>query len=268
MGERRRRWQYYDLAFGPVRTHALDLYEALFCQDASRPVRDVLELGCGTGRWLIALGGRGYRMTGVDFDAAALALAREKCRERGVEVRLINQDLASWIPDDSYDAVIAPNNTLKWMPSHDLLRRCLTQAAFALRSGGSAIFDLSVEAANWKSLDWGTEADMEEHAWVSKFEGPGVSGEYRCFSSVPNLDKAQAPFVERFVCRDHGEEIAFEERTTWLWFSAGELTEWVSETGLLENAKFYNRGTHTPTEVGRTDLEEDFGQYLLVCRRC
>ena len=68
---RKKRWQYYDLAFGPVKTERLDLNESLFSQNASRPVRDILELGCGTGRWLIALAKRGYRMTGVDFDDAA-----------------------------------------------------------------------------------------------------------------------------------------------------------------------------------------------------
>ena len=275
---RGRRWQYYDLAFGPVRAERLDLYELLFCQNASRPVRDVLELGCGTGRWLIALGKRGYRMTGVDFDHAALALAREKCKETGLRVRLIEHDLVSWTPDDSYDAVIAPNNTLKWLPNHDLLRRCITQAALALRPGGIVIFDLTFEEASWRFCDWGIEDELEEavhevtterseHAWVSKFTGAGVSGEYRCFCGMPNLDKSLIPFIERFVCQDYGEEVVLEDKTTWLLFSAGEFTDWVLETDLLDNVKFYDRKARSPTEILQSHLENVGSQCLIVCRR-
>ncbi len=206
-------------------------------------------------------------MTGVDFDDAALALAREKCDERKMRVRLLNQNLALWNPDSSYDAVIAPNNVLKWMPDHNSLRRCIAQSALALRQGGIAIFDLTTVPANWKELDWGTEADMAEHAWVSKFEGTGVSGEYRCFMSVPDVDEVKAPYVERFVCQDHAEQVVLEERTAWLLFTARQLTEWISETGLLGHARFYDRGASIPTEIALTDLEHDWGQRLVVCRR-
>ncbi|MBM3238658.1 class I SAM-dependent methyltransferase [Candidatus Poribacteria bacterium] len=264
---RKKRWQYYDLAFGPVRVERLELYESLFHQNASRPVRDILELGCGTGRWLTALSKRGYRMTGVDFDDAALNLAREKCKEMGLRVRLIEQDLASWAPDDSYDAVIAPNNALKWLPDHDLLRRCITQAALALRPGSILVLDLTFEEANWRFCDWGTEDELREHAWVSKFTDTGVSGEYRCCCGVPNLDKGLILFIERFFCQEHSKEVVLEYKTTWLLFSAGEFTDWVLETGLLENIKFYDRKAHIPIELAQSDLEDVGGQCLMVCRR-
>lgn len=262
-------WKYYDVAFGPVKLERLELYESLFRQNASRPVRDILELGCGTGRWIIALGERGYRMTGVDFDNAALTYAHEKCKKMGLYVRLIERDLASWTPDDLYDAVIAPNNTLKWLFSHDLLRRCITEAALALRPGGIVIFDLSFEEANWRFCDWGSEGELEEseHAWVSKFTGAGVSGEYRCFYGMPNLDKGLIPFIERFVCQDNGEEVVLEDKTRWLLFSAGEFIDWVLETGLLDNIKFYDRKAHSPTEILFSHLENVGGQCLIVCRR-
>jgi SAM-dependent methyltransferase len=206
-------------------------------------------------------------MTGVDFDDAALTLAREKCREMGLRVRLVEDDLASWTPDDSYDAVISPNNTLKWLPNHDLLRRCITQAALALRPGGIVIFDLSFQEANWWSCDWGTEDELEARAWVSKFTGAGVSGEYRCFCGMPNLDKGIIPFIERFVCRDNGEEVVLEDKTTWLLFSAGEFADWVLEIGLLEDIKFYDRKARSSVEIKQPDLENVGGQCFLVCKR-
>jgi len=206
-------------------------------------------------------------MTGVDIDDAALSLAREKCDQSRLPVRLVNEDLATWVPDDSYDAVIAPNNVLKWMRNRDLLRRCIAQSALALRPGGIALFDLTIEPTVWKSLDWGTEADMAEHAWVSRFQGPGISGEYRCFMSVPDAEEIQAPYVERFVCQDHGEQIVLEERTAWLLFTARQLAEWISETGSLGDAKFYERGKSVPVEIAIADLDREWRQCLIASRK-
>ena len=76
--ERNRRWRYYDLAFGPATPESLNAYESLFSQVALCPVKDILELGCGTGRYLSGLGERGYTMTGVDADPVALAMAKDK----------------------------------------------------------------------------------------------------------------------------------------------------------------------------------------------
>lgn len=264
---RKKRWQYYDLAFGSVKAETLDIYESLFCQEASRSIRDVLELGCGTGRFLIAFGKRGYAMSGVDFDTTALALAREKCKEIGLCARLIKHDLDSWTPRDSYDAVISPNNTLKWLPNHDSLQRCITQAFSALRPGGIAIFDLTFEEMNWRSCNWGSEDELEEHAWVSKFKGVGIFGEYRCFYGMPNLRKGLIPFVERFICHDHSKKVILENRTTWLLFSAREFRDWVLKTRIVDNVKFYDKKAYSPSEIALPNLEKDDRQCLIVCRR-
>ena len=263
----KRRWQYYDLAFGPVREERVQLYETIFTANASRSVRDVLELGCGTGRFLVALGTRGYVMTGVDRDTTALELAREKTEKVGVHPRFIEADLGSWEPNDWYDAVIAPNNVLKWLRTHETLRRCITQAALALRAGGVAIFDLTFEERNWRSADWRDDAHLEEHGWVSEFERPGIAGEYRAFYCAPKLDDGTVTLVERFSCQEQGRQVAIEKRSQWLLFSAREFTAWAAETGLLEHAIFYARRGPSATEVSWADLEETGGQCLLVCRR-
>jgi SAM-dependent methyltransferase len=264
---RTRRWEYYDLAFGPVRAERADLYEELFRQAADGVVSDVLELGCGTGRWLIALGGRGYGMTGVDIDADALSLAGQKCRAAGVAASFVRQDLASWRPAGSYDAVIAPNNALKWLPSGEAIRSCLAQVALAVRAGGVAILDLSFEPADWRTADWPGEEDLAAHAFVSSFTGPGLTGEYRCFYGTPDLAEGTIPLVERFVCRDGGREVVLEERSPWLMFSAGQFCDWVGASGLLSAPRFYERRTAAPSEIALSDLDANGGQCLAVIRR-
>jgi SAM-dependent methyltransferase len=44
----------------------------------------VLDLGCGVGRHVVDLGGRGFRMAGIDISPTGLRLTREACAERGI----------------------------------------------------------------------------------------------------------------------------------------------------------------------------------------
>lgn len=55
-----------------------DLVQTALKQYASAPVRDVLDIGCGTGGHAIDLGQRGYAMTGVDLSPHMLEHARSK----------------------------------------------------------------------------------------------------------------------------------------------------------------------------------------------
>ncbi len=59
--------------------------------DAALPLEGarVLEIGCGTGESTVALGEQGARVTGLDVDANALAIGRERCRVYGVEAEFI-----------------------------------------------------------------------------------------------------------------------------------------------------------------------------------
>ena len=59
------------------------------------PYGSALDLGCGSGLWSIELARRGWEVTGVDIVPKALAAARERIREAGVEVRLLEGDITA-----------------------------------------------------------------------------------------------------------------------------------------------------------------------------
>ena len=84
------RWTALAAQGGSVHGEA-DLVDALL-QDLGGTA--VLDGGCGTGRVAIELARRGYRVTGVDADAAMLATARSKAPE----LTWIEADLAE-LPD-------------------------------------------------------------------------------------------------------------------------------------------------------------------------
>ena len=54
--------------------------------------RDVLEIGCGTGRHTLRLAGQGNRVTGLDLSPGMLAIARDKLKTYE-EVRLVEADV-------------------------------------------------------------------------------------------------------------------------------------------------------------------------------
>ena len=65
---------------------------------SDRPLQDVvlIDVGCSIGTMAIEFAKRGFRARGVDFDAAALAIGRDLCREEGVRVEFHRGDVADW----------------------------------------------------------------------------------------------------------------------------------------------------------------------------
>jgi len=73
------------------------------------PPAEILDIGGGPGRYAIALAGRGYTVSLADLAATNLALAQEKAREAGVQLRRALQadarDLGV-LPEEAFDAVL------------------------------------------------------------------------------------------------------------------------------------------------------------------
>ena len=54
---------------------------------------DAVDIGCGCGNHAVWLAGQGFRTTGIDISPAAIALARQLAREKGVECRFVAGDV-------------------------------------------------------------------------------------------------------------------------------------------------------------------------------
>jgi SAM-dependent methyltransferase len=59
------------------------------------PYGPALDLGTGSGIWGVELARRRWQVTGVDIVEKALRRARERVREAGVDVRLVNADVTA-----------------------------------------------------------------------------------------------------------------------------------------------------------------------------
>jgi hypothetical protein len=108
----------YDKAFAPLLLLQYDLL--LLLQWFAKPGR-VLDLGCGTGRAMLALGQCGYDVTGVDLSPSMLARAREKLDAEGLtNAKLVEGNLAD-LPMD------------KLAPPYELL--CLYSSVIRIGQG-------------------------------------------------------------------------------------------------------------------------------------
>lgn len=63
--------------------------------DRDAPYGPSLDLGCGTGRWSILLAKRGWEVTGIDVVPTAVRAARERVREEGAEVEILEGDVTA-----------------------------------------------------------------------------------------------------------------------------------------------------------------------------
>ncbi|MEP6763943.1 MAG: class I SAM-dependent methyltransferase [Gemmatimonadaceae bacterium] len=98
--------------------------------------RDVLELGCGTGKNTVWLAESARHVTSLDFSAGMLSVARE--RVRAANVQFMQHDVRELWPvaDNSVDVVVG-NLVLEHV--EDLLP-VYHEAARVLRSGGQLYF--------------------------------------------------------------------------------------------------------------------------------
>jgi trans-aconitate 2-methyltransferase len=103
------------LAFGAERTRpAADLLARVALSAPSR----VADLGCGPGNSTALLRARwpGAVIEGIDSSPEMLRDARE----RGVDARFVEADLARWTPDAPFD-VLYSNAALQWLKDHETL---------------------------------------------------------------------------------------------------------------------------------------------------
>ena len=102
--------------------------------------RDVLELGCGTGRVAVPLARAGLRVTGVDLSPAMLSVARS--RAEGLPLRLVEGDMRTLDLGERFGAVFVPLGGLQHMATAAEVAAALATVARHLDAGGQAVVDV------------------------------------------------------------------------------------------------------------------------------
>jgi len=97
---------YDRLRFGSEGGRYLDEVEKEIVSQFLKGV-SVLELGTGTARYGVFLGGKGYKFTGIDITRGMLKIAKEKCLYAGLDSSLIEMDAENLsFRDNQFDSAI------------------------------------------------------------------------------------------------------------------------------------------------------------------
>ena len=128
--------------------------------------RRVLDIGCGTGVFVLLLADRGIEAVGVDPDQASIDVARTKPgRER---VRWIHGD-ATALPPLRVDLATMTANAAQEIADPQVWRKTLRGAYEALRPGGHLVFETRDPAKRaWEA--WNREASYR----VTEIPGVGA----------------------------------------------------------------------------------------------
>lgn len=131
-----------------------DLYCALFNQqfpDSSEEItyykdiltgyscRNIIELGCGTGRICEHLVGSGFKLLGIDNSREMLNFSKHSRQVPTVEMDMTRLGFSR-----SFDAALLPCNTLNLLKNEETIARCLDEIRQVLRNSGLLILHLFV----------------------------------------------------------------------------------------------------------------------------
>jgi SAM-dependent methyltransferase len=112
----------------------------------------LLDVGCGSGKWLLTMRGLGWQGEGVDFDDAAVRVGRQ----RGLTVHFGSVEQQNY-PEESFDAIIL-NHVIEHVPEPV---RTVNECRRILKRGGkivlctpnSSSLGHRVFKENWRGLE-------------------------------------------------------------------------------------------------------------------
>jgi len=131
--------------------------------------RQVLDTACGTGMHAIALGSRGYRVTGADASSGMVSVGRANAERAEVPVAFVDAAFGGHaeVVDGGFDAVLCLGNSLPHALTVAELDAALADFRACLRPGGIAIiqsrnFDSVLDQGNrWMGPQGHDEDDVE-----------------------------------------------------------------------------------------------------------
>lgn len=201
-------------------------------------VKTVLDVGCGTGIYLVGLKKKGFYVEGLDLSESML----KEVRKKDSKIKLYNQDMSSFKISKKYDSILCLSSTLTSLPNFGLIKKTLKNIFNHLTSEGIFILDLpnhSVEITKYNNVK-------------KQISGKIPKGRANfTFFSTKNGNKWKQVWSGEII-RD-GKKIKFKELWEELIYSPEELENFLKKVGFktlkaygsLDGEKFHkNKSCH------------------------
>jgi glycine/sarcosine N-methyltransferase len=163
------------------------------------PPASVLDCTCGIGTQVLPLAALGYRVTGTDVSALAVARARREADARGITVDLATADVRSVdesLGGERFDAVISCDNALPHLLTDADLNRALGSIRRCLRDDGVLL--ASIRDYDALAADRPTGTPVAMHGTPGRRHGSG-----QAWTWPPDGDHVDITLV---VFEEHGTE--------------------------------------------------------------
>jgi SAM-dependent methyltransferase len=233
-------WAFDLLIARPVRNECSAIAAWLEARNVL-PGADLLDAGCGTGRYAVELARCGYVVQGIDLSAELVDVARNSIDAAPITVSFVVGDITK-LPTDRYDAILC-RGVLNDFIDDEARGAVLATFARALRPSGVLILDVR---------EWEASAARKTREPVFKKSVDTDRGQLT-FTSLTELDRENRSLVlsERHTLVNAGQEQSSDYRFVMRCWTLGELESSLTQSGFGRIAYF---GAYDPTvPAGRTD---------------
>lgn len=200
-------------------------------------VKNILELACGTGNLTIPLTIKNYDIAGIDISYDMLNVAREKAYEKGIELVLLQQDIAELDFDvENLDCVLCACDGFNYLTYDDEIENCFSKVYGLLKKDGLFIFDISSYYKLSTILGSNTFAENREnisYMWQNYFD------------DTENLIDMELAF---FVRDENGKFDRFTETHQQRAYTELEMKKFLENAGFSDIDVFADFTFDTPKE--------------------
>ena len=213
-------WAFDLLIDRPIRKECAAIADWLV-ERGVLPGADLLDAGCGTGRYAAELARRGYVVQGIDVSEELIEVARRSSNEGRTSVSFAIGDIQR-LPSRRYDAILC-RGVLNDFLDDEGREAVLGTFARALRPAGVLILDVR---------EWETSASRKAREPVFKKSVDTDRGKLT-FTSVTELDREHRQLVvsERHTLIGDGEERASDYQFVMRCWTRGELHAGLRKSG-------------------------------------
>ena len=134
--------EYYDLIYQDKDYEGeCDFIEEVFRAFSPKPIKTVLDAGCGTGGHALPLVRRGYDVTGIDASEVVVEIARKKVEQNNSKLDFYATDIRDFQLNRTFDACTCMFAVVNYLTSNEDIRSALMNVRKHLEKDPLFIFD-------------------------------------------------------------------------------------------------------------------------------
>lgn len=243
---------YYDIIFDAGTEGEADFLVDVNTRFGRARGRRVLEPGCGSGRLVLALARRGWRVTGFDASPDMLSFARRRLARADAKARLRQDRMESFTIRGPFDLAHCLVSTFKYLLDETSARTHLERVRDVLAPGG--LYVLGVHLTDY------ADRRRNRERWVATRDGVEVTCNTQGWPADRRRRTEQVR--TRLTVRENGDVRRFETEWMFRTYSARQLRSLVRSVDGLEHVATY--GFDYADEV---ELDGDRLDVVMVLRR-